>query len=44
MELNTDAAISLILEETYKFFSDTTLQELTIKLKSFLWKDMPVLG
>ena len=45
MELDTGAAVSLISEETYKkSFPDVSLQELTVKLKSYSGEDIPVIG
>ena len=45
MELDTGAAMSLLSEETYqKFFSGISLQQSTVKLKSYSGEDIPVLG
>ena len=45
MELDTRAAMSLLSKETYqKFFTYISLQKSTVKLKSYLGKDIPVLG
>ena len=45
MELDTGAAVSLISEETYKkSFPDVSLQESTVKLKSYSGEDIPVIG
>ena len=45
MELDTEAAMSLLSEETYqKFFSGISLQQSTVKLKSYSGENIPVLG
>ena len=45
MEIDTGAAVSIMSSQSYKsLFPKTTLQKPTVKLRTYMAKEMPVLG